>query len=84
MRKIHWNITKCKSYKEFWILDYYKESDIPTDFTFSFLDKDIFDFRNEGIIKTKYFKTEIEAAEFRDSLLIKGESNLSEIEKIEL
>ena len=71
---MQWNITKCKTlYKgmknvEFWIVDYYKESDIPTPSDFSFLDKDIFDFRNEGVIQTKYFRTEEEALKFIDEI----------------
>jgi len=72
MKRIHWNITKCKTETVFWIVDYFKESDIPIDYSFSFLDKDILDFRNEGIIKTKYFRTKDEAILFRDSLLLKN------------
>ena len=72
MDRIHWNITKCKTRTEFWIVDYFKESDIPTPSDFNFLDKDIFDFRNEGIVKTKYFKTKWEANQFRDNLILKG------------
>lgn len=72
MDRIHWDITKCKTHTEFWIVDYFKESDIPTDIKFSFLDKDIFDFRNEGIVKTKYFRTEHAANQFRDNLILKG------------
>lgn len=94
MGNIEWNITKCrakyKKHKEanytFWIVDYFREEDIVSTSDvddWAFLDKDIFDFRNEGIVKTKYFKKEKEATEFIDSL-IKGESNLSEIEKIKL
>jgi len=72
--KIHWDITKCKTDDnvEFWIVDYFKESDIPTDMTFSFLDKDIFDFRNDETNKCKFFRTKGEAIRFRDNLLLEN------------
>ena len=78
-----WNITKCrakyKGHKEanytFWIVDYFREEDViakPGNTTFGFLDKHIIDFRNEGVVKVRYFFKEEEAIDFIKGLKKKG------------
>jgi len=56
----------------FWIVDYFNTDDITAAFDFSFLDKSIVDFRNEGVTKVRYFLEEEEAKDFVKGLEKKG------------